>query len=96
MNSYDFMIASKPLTLQRLLTDRFNYRFSLKWNWNRLLVIFAPLWPLNTNMDSRATATGKLQQVGGQSPDWTTSSQILASPGNKDMVHMSLSRTFPS
>jgi len=56
------------------------HRLLWKWNWNKLLVIFAPLCPLNTNIDSLATATGKLQHVGGHSPSCTTSSQDLESP----------------
>lgn len=45
---------------------------SLNSNWNRLLVILAPLCPENTNILSRHTATGKLQQEGGISPLWAT------------------------
>lgn len=45
---------------------------SLNSNWNRLLVILAPLCPENTNILSRHTATGKLQQDGGISPLWAT------------------------
>lgn len=41
---------------------------SLNSNWKRLLVILAPLCPENTNILSRHTATGKLQQDGGISP----------------------------
>lgn len=41
---------------------------SLNSNWKRLFVILAPLWPENTNILSRHTATGKLQQDGGISP----------------------------
>ena len=44
----------------------------LKVNWKRSLVIFAPLCPEKTNMESRATAEAKLQQVGGMSPFWCT------------------------
>ena len=42
--------------------------------------MLAPLIPLKTYILSLATATGKLQQVGGRSPAWETSSQILGSP----------------
>ena len=42
----------------------------LKWNWKSELFFFAPDWPEKTNMQSRATAIGKLQQVGGHSPAW--------------------------
>lgn len=45
---------------------------SLNSNWKRLLVILAPLCPENTNILSRHTATGKLQQDGGISPLWAT------------------------
>lgn len=45
---------------------------SLNSNWKRLLVILAPLCPENTNILSRHTATGKLQQEGGISPLWAT------------------------
>lgn len=55
------------------------YQRSLKLNWNSEFVIFAPLCPLNTYIHSRATATGKLQQVGGQSPFCITSSQLWVS-----------------
>jgi hypothetical protein len=72
--------ANANLSTSALKTNKGTYRLSLKWNWNKLLVIFAPLCPLNTNMDSRATATGKLQQVGGQSPACVTSSHALESP----------------
>lgn len=60
-----------------------SYTFSLKLNWKREFVIFAPLWPLNTNMLSLATATGKLQQVGGHSPFCSTSSQTWLSSYKK-------------
>lgn len=45
---------------------------SLNSNWKRLFVILAPLCPENTNILSRHTATGKLQQDGGISPLWAT------------------------
>lgn len=48
------------------------YVLSLNSNWKRLLVILAPLCPENTNILSRHTATGKLQQDGGISPLWAT------------------------
>ena len=40
----------------------------LKWNWNRELFFLAPDCPENTYRQSRATAIGKLQHVGGHSP----------------------------
>ena len=42
----------------------------LKWNWKSELFFLAPDWPEKTNMQSLATAIGKLQQVGGHSPAW--------------------------
>lgn len=54
---------------------------SLNSNWKRLLVILAPLCPENTNILSRHTATGKLQQDGGISPLWATCSKGTAQPG---------------
>lgn len=55
---------------------------SLNSNWKRLLVILAPLCPENTNILSRHTATGKLQQDGGISPLWATcGSGEAAQPG---------------
>lgn len=68
------------------------YHLLLKWNWKRLLVILAPLCPLKTNMESRATATGKLQQVGGHSPICTTSSQVLASPLDNSKINSDILR----
>merc|ERR1712155_335265 len=51
-------------------------------------------------MQSRATAMGKLQQVGGHSPVCTTSSHtrapVSAAPPTRLIVHMSLSRALPS
>lgn len=57
------------------------YVLSLNSNWKRLLVILAPLCPENTNILSRHTATGKLQQDGGISPLWATCSRGTAQPG---------------
>ena len=48
------------------------YLWSKKLNSNMSFVIFAPLWPENTNILSLTTAKGKLQQVGGLSPDCCT------------------------
>merc|ERR1719347_1077562 len=51
-------------------------------------------------MQSLATATGKLQQVGGHSPTCTTSSHTLppssCCPATREMLHMSLSLALPS
>lgn len=74
---------SQTTVMYVAIYTRYNeiYRLSLKLNWKRLLVVLAPLWPLKTNIESRATVTGKLQHVGGHSPTWTTSSHALKSPG---------------
>ena len=56
------------------------YTWSMRLNWKSELVMRAPEWPLKTNMESLATAMGKLQQVGGQSPFCFTSSQTWVSP----------------
>lgn len=53
---------------------------SMKSNWKRLFVIFAPLCPEKTNIESRATARAKLQQVGGMSPSWFTCQQNKRQP----------------
>lgn len=44
------------------------YVLVLKLNSNSAFVICNPLWPEKTYIQSRATATGKLQHVGGRSP----------------------------
>lgn len=70
--------------------------WSLNSNWKRLLVILAPLWPEKTNILSRHTAAGKLQQEGGISPLWATSSQHVSSRSWRPMVHMSFNLALPS
>ena len=67
-----------------------------KWYWKRELVIFAPDWPEKTNMESWATATGKLQHVGGDSPVYLTSSQTRGSVSFRLICHMSFNLAFPS
>ena len=42
--------------------------FSLKLNWKRSFENLSPLWPENTNIESRATASAKFRHVGGMSP----------------------------
>ena len=58
-----------------------HHRLSRKSNWKRSLVILAPLWPEKTNMESRATASAKLQHVGGMSPVWFTFTAVTAGYG---------------
>ena len=42
--------------------------FDKKLNWNSELVILFPDWPEKTNMESRATATGKLPATDTKAP----------------------------
>ena len=73
---------------------------------------YLPVWPLKTNIESLETATGKLQQVGGESPKYSTCSHLFScwfGPGGGDpgwgdeyefdvreIRHMSLRRALPS
>lgn len=70
-NTFFFVFLS---ICENLYSSKFTYVFDLKLNSNSELVIWSPLCPEKTYIQSRATATGKLQHVGGRSPICSTSS----------------------